>query len=50
MAGIETDITPQEMETLLLQRGPQNRSLLSTAALLGDKPSFEAVLDALRTR
>ena len=39
-----------QMETLLLQRGRQGRPLLSTAAREGDKASFEAVLEALRTR
>ena len=39
-----------QMETLLLQRGFRGRSLLSTAAQKGDNASFEAVLDALRTR
>ena len=39
-----------QLQILLLERGYRGRSLLSTAALEGDKTSFEAVLDALQTR
>ncbi|CAN0477275.1 unnamed protein product, partial [Ascophyllum nodosum] len=47
---MESDVTPQEMETLLTQRGFKGQSLLATAAVSGDKASFEAVLEAVRTR
>ncbi|CAN0435357.1 unnamed protein product [Ascophyllum nodosum] len=50
MSGMENDATPQELETLLTQRGFFGRSLLATAALQGNKASFEAVLEAVRTR
>ena len=39
-----------QLEILLTQRGFQGRSLLATAALQGNKASFEAVLGAVRTR
>ncbi|CAN0070334.1 unnamed protein product, partial [Ascophyllum nodosum] len=50
MSGIEKDINTQELETSLHQRGFEGRSLLSNAALQGDRSSIEAVLDAVRTR
>ena len=39
-----------QLETLLTQRGLRGRSLLAKAALQGEKASFEAVLEAVRTR
>ena len=39
-----------QLETLLTQRGFQGKSLLATAAEFGNKASFEAVLEAVRTR
>ena len=39
-----------QLETLLTQRGLNGRSLLATAARYGNKASFEAVLEAIRTR
>ena len=39
-----------KLETLLTQRGFNGLSLLVTAAVSGDKASFEAVLEAVRTR
>ncbi|CAN0208816.1 unnamed protein product, partial [Ascophyllum nodosum] len=50
MSGIENDVTPQELETLLTQRGFKGRPLLSATARHGDKASFEAVFDTVRTR
>ena len=39
-----------QLETLLTQRGFRGKSLLAAAALQGNKASFEAVLEAVRTR
>ncbi|CAN0208686.1 unnamed protein product, partial [Ascophyllum nodosum] len=39
-----------QLENLLTHRGFKGRSLLSAAAKVGDKTSFEAVLEAVRTR
>ncbi|CAM9703967.1 unnamed protein product, partial [Ascophyllum nodosum] len=50
MSGMENDVTPQELETMLTQRGFGGQSLLATAAANGEKASFEAVLEAVRTR
>ena len=39
-----------QLKTLLTQRDFKGRSLLATAAANGEKASFEAVLEAVRTR
>ncbi|CAN0466703.1 unnamed protein product, partial [Ascophyllum nodosum] len=44
MSAIENDVTHQEMETLLTQRGSKDWSLLSAAAVNENKASFKAVL------
>ena len=38
-----------QLQMLLLERGYRGRSLLSTAALEGDKASFETIFGALKT-
>ena len=39
-----------QLENLLTHRGFKGRSLLSVAAKVGNKDSFEAVLEAVQTR
>ena len=39
-----------QLETMLTQRGVEGQFLLATAALDGEKASFDAVLEAVRTR